>query len=53
MAINKMEREGIISHVSSSVWITPILVVMKSDGQTPRICGNCQLTLNRPISDRR
>lgn len=45
-ALNKMELESIIFHISSSVWATLIVMVMKSNGQTPHICVDCRLTLN-------
>ena len=45
-AIERMEQKGIISRVASSTWATPIVVAMKSDGSTPRICGDYRLTLN-------
>ncbi|VDP90102.1 unnamed protein product [Echinostoma caproni] len=45
-AIQKMEQDGVISKVESSAWATPIVVAMKSDGRTPRICGDYRLTLN-------
>ncbi|VDP90935.1 unnamed protein product [Echinostoma caproni] len=33
----KMERDGIITRVTSSTWATPIVIAIKSDGKTPRI----------------
>ncbi|VDP87260.1 unnamed protein product [Echinostoma caproni] len=41
-----MEQHSVISKVESSAWATPIVVVMKSDDRTPRICGDYRLTLN-------
>ncbi|VDP68608.1 unnamed protein product [Echinostoma caproni] len=32
-ALQKMERDGVISKVESSAWVTPIVVAMKSEGQ--------------------
>lgn len=40
IAINKREQKGLISHVNESIWATLIVVVVKSDAQTPRICGD-------------
>ena len=45
-SINRMEREGALTRVDSSAWATPIVVARKSDGNTPRICGDYRLTLN-------
>ncbi|MDY6929942.1 MAG: RNase H-like domain-containing protein [Pseudomonadota bacterium] len=45
-SLNKMETSGIITKIESSAWATPIVVAMKSDGQTPRLCGDYRLTLN-------
>ncbi|VDP79148.1 unnamed protein product, partial [Echinostoma caproni] len=45
-ALQKMEQDGVINKVESSAWPTPIVVAMKSDGGTPRICGDYRLTLN-------
>ncbi|VDP94555.1 unnamed protein product [Echinostoma caproni] len=44
--LEKMERDGIITRVTSSTWVTPIVIAIKSDGKTPRICGDYRLTLN-------
>ena len=44
--LKKLEKDGIISQVNSSLWATPIVIAVKSDGKTPRICGDYRLTLN-------
>ncbi|VDP28119.1 unnamed protein product [Echinostoma caproni] len=44
--LDKMERDSIITRVTSSAWATPIVIALNSDGKTPRICGNYRLTLN-------
>ncbi|VDP88861.1 unnamed protein product [Echinostoma caproni] len=44
--LEKMERDGIITRVISSTWATPIVIAIKSDGKSPRICGDYRLTLN-------
>ncbi|VDP93957.1 unnamed protein product [Echinostoma caproni] len=33
----KMERDGIITRITSSTWATPIVIAIKSDGKTPRV----------------
>ncbi|VDP91385.1 unnamed protein product [Echinostoma caproni] len=45
-ALQNMDEDGVISKVESSAWATRIVVAMKSDGRTPRICGDYRLTLN-------
>ncbi|VDP66726.1 unnamed protein product [Echinostoma caproni] len=45
-ALEKMERNGINTRVTSSTWATQIVIAIKSDGKTPRICGDYRLTLN-------
>ncbi|VDP91785.1 unnamed protein product [Echinostoma caproni] len=39
-ALQKMEQDDVISKAESSAWATPIVVAMKSDGRTARICGD-------------
>jgi hypothetical protein len=43
--LDGMVTDGIIEPVDSSVWGTPIVIAMKSNGQ-PRICGDYKVTLN-------
>ncbi|VDP92140.1 unnamed protein product [Echinostoma caproni] len=45
-ALEKMERDGIITRVTSSTWAMLIVIAIKSDGKTPRICGDYRLNLN-------
>ncbi|VDP95384.1 unnamed protein product [Echinostoma caproni] len=45
-AIEKMERDGVITRVASNVWATPIVEVIKSDGKIPPIDYVYRLTLN-------
>ncbi|CAH8674419.1 unnamed protein product [Schistosoma rodhaini] len=45
-SLNDLCAKGIIEPVQSSTWGTPIVTPLKSDGKTPRICGNYSLTLN-------
>lgn len=49
-AMSKMEQEDIISRVGSSDWPIPIVMAMKSDGQTRRVCGDYRLILNPRLS---
>ncbi|VDP91910.1 unnamed protein product, partial [Echinostoma caproni] len=44
--LEKMERDGIITRVTSSTWAMPIEIAIKNDGKTSRICGDYRLTLN-------
>ncbi|VDP87157.1 unnamed protein product [Echinostoma caproni] len=48
-ALQNMEQDGVISKVESSAWATSIVVAMKSDGRTPRICRDYRLTLNHRL----
>ncbi|VDP25652.1 unnamed protein product [Echinostoma caproni] len=41
-----MERDGLITRVTFITWAMPIVIVIKSDGKTPRFCGDYRLTLN-------
>ncbi|VDP95312.1 unnamed protein product [Echinostoma caproni] len=45
-ALEEMAHDGIITGVISRTWATPIVIAIKSDGKTPRICGYYRLTLN-------
>ncbi|VDP90250.1 unnamed protein product [Echinostoma caproni] len=45
-ALEKMEREGTITLVTSSTWAKPIVIAIQSDGKILRICGDYRLTLN-------
>ncbi|VDP85853.1 unnamed protein product [Echinostoma caproni] len=45
-AIDRMEKTDVISRVTSSPWTTPIVVAMKCDARTPRICDDYRLTIN-------
>ncbi|VDP84214.1 unnamed protein product [Echinostoma caproni] len=44
--LEKMERDGIITLVTSSTWATPVVIAIKSDGKTLRICGDHRLKFN-------
>ena len=43
-----MEDEGIISPVQFSSWATPIVPVVKSNGQI-RVCGDYKVTINQAL----
>ena len=43
--LDRLERDGIISRVESSLWATPIVPVVKADGSI-RVCGDFKTTVN-------
>jgi len=50
--LDKLQHEGIIQKVESSSWATAIVTPLKSDGVTPRICGDYRTTLNKYLLQR-
>ena len=44
--LTELCSQGIIEKIESSAWGTPIVTPLKSDGRTPRVCGDYRLTLN-------
>ncbi|XP_062511277.1 uncharacterized protein K02A2.6-like [Corticium candelabrum] len=44
-ALERMKRLGIIEHVGTTEWASPIVPVPKADGRV-RICGDFQVTIN-------
>ena len=44
-ALERMKRLGIIEHVGTSEWASPIVPVPKADGRV-RICGDFRVTIN-------
>ena len=44
--LDTLVSSGTITPVDSSAWATPIVTPLKSDGKTPRVCGDYRLTLN-------
>ena len=46
--LERLEKEGIITSVSTSEWATPVVVAPKKDGSI-RLCGDFRMTLNQAI----
>lgn len=51
-ALESMCEKGILTPVESSNWATPIVIPLKADGITPRICGDYRITLNTRLLQR-
>ncbi|XP_065088841.1 uncharacterized protein K02A2.6-like [Ochlerotatus camptorhynchus] len=47
--IETMETSGVISRCDSSVWATPVVPVLKDDGNRIRLCGDYKVTLNKVL----
>ncbi len=47
----KLQNEGNIHAVNSSLWATPIVTPLKKDGVTPRICGDYRMTVNNVLKN--
>ena len=47
-ALNKLESDGIMEKVEFSEWASPVVPVLKSDGEI-RICGGYSSTINKQI----
>ncbi|XP_052244615.1 uncharacterized protein K02A2.6-like [Dreissena polymorpha] len=47
--LDSLERQGISSKVNTSRWATPIVPVLKSNGQDVRICGDFKVTVNQAL----
>ncbi|GFO22206.1 phospholipid-translocating ATPase [Plakobranchus ocellatus] len=48
--LDKVEGEGIISKTDKSEWVTPIVPVLKENGDV-RICGDYAVTLNQVLGE--
>ncbi|XP_058794051.1 uncharacterized protein K02A2.6-like [Phymastichus coffea] len=46
--IDRLIKSGVAEKVESSEWATPMVPIMKSNGQV-RICGNYKITLNKHL----
>ena len=47
--LDSLVSAHVLEPVSSSKWATPIVTPLKSDGKTPRICGDYRVTLNNRL----
>ena len=45
--INRLVKEGVLTPVEQSDWVSPIVVVRKSDGNS-RFCGDYKVTIKQP-----
>ena len=45
-----LERDGTIEHVDTAEWVAPIVVILKQDKLSVRICGDFSVTIN-PVSN--
>ncbi|XP_062704251.1 uncharacterized protein K02A2.6-like [Aedes albopictus] len=48
--LDDMERSGIITKCDSSPWATPLVPVLKPDGEL-RLCGDYKVTVNKHVKD--
>lgn len=46
--LTRLEKEGVISAIESSEWGTPIVPIIKQDGNL-KICGDYRVTLNKHL----
>lgn len=48
--LERLEKEGVITPITNSQWGTPLVPVMKTDGNV-RICADYKTTLNRHLEE--
>jgi len=47
VALEQLQKEGIIEEVQYAEWAAPIVPVLKADGKSLRICGDFKVTVNK------
>ena len=47
VALEQLQKDGIIEEVRYAVWAAPIVPVLKADGKSLRICGDFKVTVNK------
>lgn len=47
----KLEKQGVIEKVENSKWGTPLVPVLREDGDTLRLCANYKITVNKYLKD--
>ena len=48
--LERLEESGVIKPIAFSEWVSPIVSVVKSDGERGRVCADFKQTLN-PVTD--
>ncbi|XP_062558187.1 uncharacterized protein K02A2.6-like [Armigeres subalbatus] len=49
--LNEAEEKGVITKCDSSDWGTPVVPVLKHDGESIRLCGDYKVTVNKFVKD--
>ena len=47
LELDRLEKEDVIEKVKHAEWASPVVVIVKSDGETLRICGDYKATVNK------